>query len=67
MLFGNLEWFNKTDINKIVLLKKNIIEIEQVPSFIKIMLNYVRTMKFDEKPDYEYLINLMVNEITPFV
>lgn len=62
MLFGQLEWFNKTNLNEIKELKKQIILAEKVPSFIKIMLNYVRTMKFDEKPDYEHLIYLMAKE-----
>ncbi len=62
MLFGRLEWFNKTNLNEICQLKKQIISIDEVPSFIKIMLYYVRSMKFDEKPDYDYLINLMVTE-----
>ena len=62
MLFGKLEWFYKTNIDEIILLKKQILSIENVPSFIKIMLYYVRSMKFDENPDYEYLIDLMVKE-----
>jgi serine/threonine protein kinase len=62
MLFGKLEWFDKTDINEIYYLKTNIVNLEEVPSFIKIILYYVRSMTFDEKPDYEYIINLMVNE-----
>jgi serine/threonine protein kinase len=62
MLRGRLEWFNKTNMNEIIQLKKQILSIEEVPSFIKIMLYYVRSMKFDEKPDYDYLINLMVTE-----
>jgi serine/threonine protein kinase len=62
MLFGKLEWFDKTNLNEIAQLKKQIISIDEVPSFIKIMLYYVRSMKFDEKPDYDYLINLMVKE-----
>lgn len=62
MLFGKLEWFDKTNINTIIELKKQILLINEVPSFIKIMLYYVREMKFDEKPDYNYLINLLVIE-----
>jgi serine/threonine protein kinase len=62
MLLGNLEWFNQTDIDKIALLKKNIVEFDEVPTFIKIMLYYTRSMKFDEIPHYDYLINLMVKE-----
>jgi serine/threonine protein kinase len=63
MLFGNLEWFNETDINKMALLKKKIIQIDNVPVFIKNMLNYVRSIEFDETPDYDYIINLMVREV----
>lgn len=62
MLFGKLEWFTKRDINEINKLKKNISTLDEVPSFIKIMLYYIRSLKFDEKPDYDYLINLMVKE-----
>jgi serine/threonine protein kinase len=62
MLFGRLEWFTKTNLNQIAELKKQIILIDKVPSFIKIMLHHVRSMNFDEKPDYDYLIDLMVKE-----
>ena len=62
MLFGKLEWFNETDINKIKNLKINIVTLEKLPSFIKNMLFYIRTLRFDEKPDYDYLINLIVHE-----
>jgi serine/threonine protein kinase len=63
MLLGKLEWFNKTKLEEIAVLKKQILTIDEVPSFIKIMLYYIRTIHFDEKPDYEYLINLMVKEL----
>jgi serine/threonine protein kinase len=62
MLFGRLEWFHKDDLSEISQLKQQIISVDEVPSFIKIMLYYVRSMKFDERPDYDYLINLMVTE-----
>jgi serine/threonine protein kinase len=62
MLFGKLEWFDKTDIDEIYYLKTKIVYIDEVPSFIKIILFYVRSMSFDEKPDYDYIINLLVKE-----
>jgi serine/threonine protein kinase len=62
MLFGRLEWFNKTNMSEIIQLKKQILSVDDVPSFVKIMLYYVRSMKFDETPDYNYLISLMVKE-----
>lgn len=62
MLLGNLEWFNETDINKIAVLKKNLLEVDKVPAFIKNMLNYIRSINFNEKPNYDYIINLMKQE-----
>lgn len=62
MLFGTLEWFNKSNMNEIIQLKKQLTQIDIIPSFIKLMLNYVRDMEFHEKPDYEYLINIMMIE-----
>ena len=62
MLFGKLEWFDKSNIEEIYQLKKQILNIEEVPSFLKIILYYIRSIKFDEKPDYNYIINLMIKE-----
>ena len=62
MLFGRLEWFNKSDINEMYNLKVQISSIPEVPSFIKIILFYVRSISFDERPDYDYIIDLMVKE-----
>ena len=60
MLLGKLVWFDKSNLNDIYKLKEQIILIEEVPSFIKILLNYVRKMKFDETPDYNYIINIII-------
>ena len=60
MLLGKLVWFDKSDLNDIYKLKEQIILSEEVPTFIKILLNYVRKMKFDETPDYNYIINLII-------
>lgn len=46
MLFGDLEWFEETDINKMALLKRNIINDDKIPLFIKKMLNYIRSIEF---------------------
>ena len=48
------------DLNDIYKLKEQIILSEEVPTFIKILLNYVRKMKFDETPDYNYIINIII-------
>ena len=60
MLLGKLVWFDKSDLNDIYKLKEQIILSEEVPTFIKILLNYVRKMKFDETPDYNYIINIIL-------
>ena len=60
MLLGDLEWFKETDINKIALLKRNIINDDKIPIFIKTMLTYIRSIEFDATPDYDYIISLMI-------
>ena len=52
-------YFQK-NIDEIYALKSKLQFIDELPSFIKIMLYYVRGMKFDETPDYVYIINLML-------
>ena len=60
MLLGKLVWFDKCNLNEIYKLKEKIILTEEVPTFIKILLNYVRKLKFDEPPDYNYIINIII-------
>jgi serine/threonine protein kinase len=62
MLLGNLEWFNETNVHKIILLKQNIVETNKVPEFIKNILRYVRTIEFDEAPNYDYIIDVLKGE-----
>lgn len=63
MLFGDLEWFDNKNINEVKKLKIKLLDLDEVPQFIKIMLYYCRSMKFEEKPDYIYLINLLIREL----
>jgi serine/threonine protein kinase len=60
MLLGKLEWFDKSNLNEIYKLKEQIILLEEVPNFIKILLNYVRKITFNETPDYSYIINIII-------
>jgi serine/threonine protein kinase len=62
MLLGNLDWFNETNVHKVFLLKQNIIETNKVPEFIKNILRYVRTIEFDEAPNYDYIIDVLKGE-----
>jgi serine/threonine protein kinase len=59
LILGRLYWFN-TDIEKMVELKKN---VSFIPRFIKNMLVYVRNMTFEERPDYDLLINILKDEM----
>ena len=63
MLFGNLSWFNKRDMDDIVLLKTNLLETYELPLCLKHMLGHVRSLEFKEMPDYEYLIQLMKDNV----
>jgi serine/threonine protein kinase len=63
MLYGKLEWGDK-DINEIVILKEQLTNNTWFPPFLKNMLLFVRNIKFDETPDYNYLINLLVSTIS---
>ena len=43
-----------------ILLKKDIINNDKIPIFIKKILTYIRSIKFDATPDYDYIIGLMI-------
>jgi serine/threonine protein kinase len=60
MLYGKLEWFDK-NIHEMAILKENITNKINFPNFLKQMLLFVRSIKFDETPNYDYLINLLVD------
>lgn len=58
MLYNNIPWTqNGLNLNTIYLLKKQILTTD-IPEVIKTALNYVRSLSFDERPDYHYLIEL---------
>jgi serine/threonine protein kinase len=58
LIYGDLPWTtSELDLNTIYLLKKQIIS-KNIPNIIKTALNYVRSLAFEEDPNYEYLIRL---------
>ena len=61
MFLGKLEWFDKSNLDTIYDLKRKIIELDYVPEFIKIILLYIRNIKFEETPNYNYIIKIMIN------
>ena len=60
MLVGRLEWFGETDVYKIIRMKDQLTQQPDLPSFIKHILQYVRQLKFDEKPNYQMLIGILM-------
>ena len=62
MLYGTLEWFD-TSLQEMTVLKEQLTNKYGIPLFIKHMLDYIRHMKFDETPDYDYLKHLLVSAL----
>lgn len=62
MFFGKLEWADINKSNDIYYLKNKIHTIDELPSVIKSMLYYVRSMKFNETPNYNYISDLMTKD-----
>lgn len=62
MLYGSLDWFGKT-IAEMAVLKEQLTNKPELPIFIQNMLENVRKMRFDERPDYEYLKQLLVDTL----
>ena len=60
MLFGKFFSVNvnKDDPNpfKILILKKE--QLTNIPRFLTVTINYVRTLRFEEEPDYKYIIRV---------
>ena len=58
MLYDDLSWTNsELNLNTIYLLKKQIVTTN-IPEVIKTALNYIRSLTFEQSPDYEFLIQL---------
>ena len=55
MLFGKF-FSTDTNILKILILKKE--QLTNIPRFLTIAINYVRTLRFEEEPDYKYIIRV---------
>jgi serine/threonine protein kinase len=63
MLVRNIEWFKKIELNDIYTLKKDIINKSNIPKCIKNMLIYVRSLEFKETPNYDYLVQILEDNI----
>lgn len=58
MLFGKFFSVNgeEQDLFKTLVLKKE--QLTNIPRFLTIAINYVRTLRFEEEPDYKYIIRV---------
>jgi serine/threonine protein kinase len=58
---SNLNWFNIKELKKMVNLKKQLTNSMDpfIPTFIKKMLDSVRSLSFKEAPNYGYLIDIL--------
>ena len=60
MLFGKLFWDKETDLKNMCFKKEQLTNLEKplIPVFLKQLLIYVRTLEFDECPDYDEIIKV---------
>jgi serine/threonine protein kinase len=60
MLFGKLYWDKESNVNNICLKKEQLTNLEKplIPGFLKQLLIYVRTLEFDECPDYDEIMKI---------
>ena len=56
---GKLDWENSMSITRIYEMKKNIINDENIPECFRNMILYIRTLEFNERPNYFYLMNFL--------
>jgi serine/threonine protein kinase len=64
-LMNKMSWYNLLDNNKkqteiIIKLKEDIINNKEIPNNLLIILHYVRNLKYDELPNYEYIYNNII-------
>jgi len=62
MFLGRLEWFNITNISTIYTLKRDIVLSNAIPLSIKNILKYIRELKFEDEPNYELIMKLLMDE-----
>jgi len=56
LYFGKLDWETFTNAKDIFKMKKNIIYDESIPECFRTMISYVRSLEFNERPNYFYLM-----------
>lgn len=61
MTNGTSMWYCHTNVEQIINCKIEAQTSVTTPTFIKILLDYICNMGFDETPDYNYIIKLMID------
>jgi serine/threonine protein kinase len=59
LYYGKLDWENSMSITGIYEMKKNIIYNQNIPAYFRNMITYVRTLEFNERPNYFHLMNFL--------
>lgn len=59
LYFGKLDWENSMSLGNICEMKKNIIFNENIPDCFRNIMSHIRTLEFDERPNYFYIIDLL--------
>ena len=60
---GTLGWLKETNDNKKCRIKEELLNLHDIPYFFKVMITYIRGLKFEEKPNYDFLFKLIDLEI----
>lgn len=63
MILGDLDWFYCKSLSEMICLKEKLRFKIDIPVFLKKMIEYIYLLEFKETPNYDYLINIMSNEL----
>jgi casein kinase 1 len=65
MFIGHLDWIKfDTSREKMVKLKRELTNNPDIPFFIRILIEYIRLLRFDEMPDYKYIASILtINQL----
>jgi casein kinase 1 len=60
MFTGKLDWIKfDTSQEKMVKLKRELSNNQDIPFFIRILIEYIRLLGFDEVPNYKYMVSIL--------
>jgi serine/threonine protein kinase len=62
-----LLWENLNNEEEIIIMKSELIYNDNTPNFIKNLLVYIRSLGFEEEPNYEYILNILNNVLNNII